>query len=35
MNVIGTIIQFFQSGGAFMYPIILVLILGLAISIER
>ena len=30
-----TIVRFFQEGGAFMYPIALVLILGLAIAIER
>ena len=35
MDLIGTIIQFFQSGGAFMYPIVLVLALGLAIALER
>lgn len=28
-------IRFFQNGGAFMYPIVVVLVLGLAISIER
>lgn len=30
-----TIIRFFQEGGAFMYPITLILALGLAIGIER
>ena len=30
-----TIIQFFQDGGAFMYPIACVLALGLAIALER
>lgn len=30
-----TIIRFFQEGGAFMYPIAIVLALGLAIAIER
>lgn len=30
-----TIIRFFQEGGAFMYPIAVVLALGLAIAIER
>lgn len=30
-----TIITFFQSGGAFMYPIAVVLVLGLALAIER
>jgi biopolymer transport protein ExbB len=29
------IVKFFQTGGAFMYPILLVLALGLAIAIER
>jgi len=29
------IVGFFQEGGAFMYPIVIVLTLGLAISIER
>ncbi|MCC5810694.1 MAG: MotA/TolQ/ExbB proton channel family protein [Ectothiorhodospiraceae bacterium] len=35
MNTYGTIVQFFQQGGVFMYPIIAVLIVGLAIAIER
>lgn len=30
-----TIVRFMQEGGAFMYPIALVLLLGLAIAIER
>ena len=30
-----TIINFFQEGGAFMYPIAFVLVIGLAITIER
>lgn len=30
-----TVIQFFQSGGIFMYPILLVLALGTAIALER
>jgi biopolymer transport protein ExbB/TolQ len=30
-----TLIRFFQEGGAFMYPIALVLVIGLAISVER
>jgi len=30
-----TIIRFFQSGGLFMYPILLVLAIGLTISLER
>ncbi len=29
------IVKFFQSGGAFMYPILMVLALGLAIAVER
>ena len=32
---INTLINFFQSGGAFMYPILAVLAIGLAITIER
>jgi len=35
MDIVNTIVSFFQSGGAFMYPIAVVLILGLAIAIER
>ena len=35
MNMFNTIVSFFQSGGAFMYPIAVVLALGLAIAIER
>jgi biopolymer transport protein ExbB/TolQ len=30
-----TIVSFFQDGGAFMYPILLVLAIGVALSIER
>jgi biopolymer transport protein ExbB/TolQ len=30
-----TVVRFFQEGGAFMYPIAIVLVLGLAIAIER
>ena len=30
-----TIVRFFQEGGMFMYPIGVVLIIGLAIAIER
>lgn len=30
-----SVVSFFQEGGAFMYPIMLVLAIGLAISIER
>ena len=35
MEVYTTVVGFFQSGGVFMYPIMLVLALGLAIAIER
>lgn len=35
MELFGTIIAFFQDGGAFMYPIAVVLALGLAIALER
>jgi biopolymer transport protein ExbB/TolQ len=35
MNVIDLIVGFFQTGGPFMYPIGLVLALGLAIAVER
>ncbi|SFL83314.1 MotA/TolQ/ExbB proton channel family protein [Marinobacter zhejiangensis] len=35
MNFYSTIVSFFQEGGAFMYPIALVLIVGLAIAVER
>lgn len=35
MNMFGTIVRFLQEGGTFMYPIALVLVLGLAIAIER
>ncbi|MFD2228720.1 MotA/TolQ/ExbB proton channel family protein [Alkalimarinus sediminis] len=30
-----TVVRFFQEGGAFMYPIAIVLVLGIAIAIER
>lgn len=30
-----TVVRFFQEGGAFMYPIAVVLVLGVAIAIER
>ena len=33
--MLDTIIRFFQEGGPFMYPIALVLALGLAITLER
>ena len=35
MDFMNTILRFFQDGGAFMYPISLVLVIGLAIAIER
>ena len=35
MDTFNSIIGFFQSGGVFMYPIVLVLVLGLAIALER
>ena len=35
MEFFSTLIRFFQNGGAFMYPILVVLILGLSIIIER
>lgn len=35
MEVINIIIRFIQDGGAFMYPIMITLALGVAISIER
>jgi biopolymer transport protein ExbB len=35
MESISTIISFFQEGGLFMYPIVLVLAVGIAIAIER
>ncbi len=35
MNVFSMIFLFFQNGGHFMYPIAIVLVIGLAIAIER
>jgi biopolymer transport protein ExbB len=35
MDVYSSIVSFFQSGGVFMYPIVVVFALGVAISIER
>jgi len=35
MNLIDSIAGFFQNGGPFMYPILIVLALGLAIALER
>ncbi len=35
MELIETIVRFFQTGGVFMYPILIVFTFGLAIAIER
>jgi biopolymer transport protein ExbB len=35
MDIYSTFVQFFQSGGVFMYPIVVVLALGVAIAVER
>ena len=35
MDVMQTIVRFFQEGGPFMFPISIVLALGLAVAIER
>jgi biopolymer transport protein ExbB len=35
MNVFSTIARFFENGGHFMYPIMLVMIVGVAIAAER
>lgn len=35
MDIYTSIVGFFQSGGLFMYPIVVVLALGMAIAIER
>ena len=35
LGVIETSIKFIQDGGFFMYPILIVLALGLALSLER
>jgi biopolymer transport protein ExbB len=35
MDIYHTVVGFFQSGGIFMYPIVVVLALGVAIAIER
>lgn len=35
MEIYASVTSFFQSGGAFMYPIALVLLIGMAIAIER
>ena len=35
MDFLGAIVSFFQQGGAFMYPILIVFGLGVAIALER
>jgi len=35
MDVFSSVVAFFQNGGVFMYPIVIVLALGVAISVER
>ncbi len=35
MAIYSSIVTFFQNGGAFMYPIVLILALGTAIAVER
>lgn len=35
MDIYSTIVEFFQAGGLFMYPIVIVLALGIAIAVER
>jgi len=35
MDIFNDIVRFFQVGGLFMYPIVIILILGLTITIER
>lgn len=35
MNMYNAVVQFFQEGGVFMYPIVVVMAVGLAIAIER
>jgi biopolymer transport protein ExbB/TolQ len=35
MDIYSSFVQFFQSGGLFMYPIVVVLALGVAIAVER
>lgn len=35
MDVLHSIVRFFQTGGIFMYPILIVFAVGLAISVER
>lgn len=35
MDTYGTIVRFFQDGGVFMYPILIVMALGISIALER
>jgi biopolymer transport protein ExbB/TolQ len=35
MNFLGAIVRFFQEGGLFMYPILFIFALGVAIAVER
>jgi biopolymer transport protein ExbB len=35
MDIYSTLVTFFQAGGLFMYPIVVVLALGIAIAVER
>lgn len=35
MDFFGTVLTFFKTGGVFMYPISIVMVLGLAIALER
>ena len=35
MELIESMVRFFQTGGTFMYPILIVFVIGLAIAIER
>lgn len=35
MSFFNTTVEFFQNGGTFMYPIAVVLVIGLAVSLER
>ncbi len=35
MDVFATIINFFQQGGPFMFPLLIVMVIGLAIALER
>lgn len=35
MDIYNTVVKFFQEGGLFIYPISIVLVLGVAISVER